>query len=312
MDRFLSPSAFVFYGLFAFLLLASLVAQGLIRSGRVTGTTAENLTDRIRAWWVMIGILALIFTLGAGAITVFFAFCSMAALREFATITHTRRDDHDGLVIAFYGVLPLQYLLVYLEVRVFAALLIPVYCFLLLPVVTVFKGEVRGFLTRISETQWGLMVCVYCISHIPAILTLDIPGYRYSAFTLVAWLILIVQASDVLQYVWGKSLGRHLLAPRVSPSKTVEGLAGGVLSASVLGMVLAPVTPFAWWQAGLVALVVTIFGFLGGLIMSAIKRDRGVKDWGTLVQGHGGILDRLDSLVLSAPVFLHVLAWGWM
>ncbi len=312
MSRFHSPSAFVFYGLFALLIVATILAYALIRKGKVGGETAANLTDRIWAWWVMIGVLALVFTLGATAMTIFFALCSMAALREFATITHTGRADHDALAIAFYVVLPLQYLLIWLNVPIFAALLIPVYCFLLLPVVTVFKGEVAGFLTRVSETQWGLMICVYCVSHIPAILQLDIPGYRYSSFTLVAWLILVVQASDVLQYVWGKSLGRHKLAPRVSPSKTVEGLAGGMLSASVLGMALAGITPFAWWQAGLVALVVTTFGFFGGLIMSAIKRDRGVKDWGTLVQGHGGILDRLDSLVFSAPVFLHLLAWGWL
>ena len=312
MSRFQSPSAFVFYGLFAFLIVATLLAYGLIRKGRVGAATAANLTDRIWAWWVMIGVLAVIFTLGATAMTVFFAACSVAALREFATITHTGRADHDALAIAFYVVLPLQYLLIWLNVPIFATLLIPVYCFLLLPVVTVFKGDVQGFLTRVSETQWGLMICVYCLSHIPAILQLDIPGYRYSSFTLVAWLILVVQASDVLQYVWGKSLGRHLLAPRVSPSKTVEGLAGGMLSASLLGVALTPITPFTWWQAGLVALVVTTFGFLGGLIMSAIKRDRGVKDWGTLVQGHGGILDRLDSLVFSAPVFLHLLAWGWL
>lgn len=312
MSRFHSPSAFVFYGLFAFLVLATLIARWLISRGKVDGKTATNLMDRIRAWWVMIGVLALIFTLGAGAITLFFALCSMAALREFATITHTRRDDHDGLAIAFYVVLPLQYLLIYFQVPIFATLLIPVYCFLLLPVITVLKGEVQGFLTRVSETQWGLMVCVYCLSHIPAVLTLEIPGYRYSAFTLVAWLILIVQASDVLQYVWGKSFGKTLLAPRVSPSKTVEGLVGGILSACALGVALTPITPFLWWEAGLVALAVTVAGFFGGLIMSAIKRDRGVKDWGSLVQGHGGILDRLDSLVFAAPVFLHLLAWGWM
>ncbi|MFT4151769.1 MAG: phosphatidate cytidylyltransferase [Paracoccaceae bacterium] len=312
MTRFHSPSAFVFYGLFAFLVVATLAARWLIAQGKVDEKTAGNLTERINAWWVMIAVLALIFTLGAGAITLFFALCSMAALREFATITHTRRDDHDGLAIAFYVILPLQYLLIYYQVRVFAALLIPVYAFLLLPVITVLKGEVQGFLTRVSETQWGLMVCVFCISHIPAILAVQIDGYRYSAFTLVAWLILVVQASDVLQYVWGKSIGKTPLAPRVSPSKTVEGLLGGILSASVLGMALTPITPFLWWQAGLVALAVCVAGFFGGLIMSAIKRDRGVKDWGTLVQGHGGILDRMDSLVYAAPVFLHILAWGWM
>lgn len=312
MSRFQSPSAFVFYGLFAFLIVATLLAYGLIRKGKIGPDTARNLTQRIWAWWVMIGVLAVMFTLGATAITIFFALCSMAALREFATITHTGRADHDALAIAFYIILPLQYLAVWLGAPVFATLLIPVYCFLLLPVITVFKGEVAGFLTRVSETQWGLMICVYCVSHIPAILQLRIEGYRYSSFTLVAWLILVVQASDVLQYVWGKSLGRHLLAPRVSPSKTIEGLAGGMISASLLGMALAPITPFTWWQAGLVGLAVTTMGFLGGLIMSAIKRDRGVKDWGTLVQGHGGILDRLDSLVFSAPVFLQILAWGWL
>lgn len=312
MSRFSSPSAMVFYGLFLFLLLATIAAKVLIAKGKIGPSTAKNLMDRIWAWWVMIGLLAVIFTLGAGAITLFFALCSAAALREFATITHTRRADHDGLAIAFYILLPLQYLLIYFNVPIFAALMIPVYAFLLLPAVTVLKGEVTGFLTRVSETQWGLMVCVYCLSHIPAILLIKVPDYRYSSFTLVAWLILIVQASDVLQYVWGKSLGRHLLAPKVSPSKTVEGLVGGVASACVLGMALAPITPFVWWQAGLVALAITLAGFFGGLILSAIKRDRGVKDWGTVVRGHGGILDRLDSLAFAAPVFLHLLAWGWV
>ena len=138
MSRFHSPSAFVFYGLFAFLIVATLAARGLIRAGKVRGDTARNLMDRIWAWWVMIGVLAVIFTLGRTAMTVFFALCSVAALREFATITHTRRADHDALAVAFYVVLPLQYVLVWLNVPIFAALLIPVYCFLLLPVVTVF------------------------------------------------------------------------------------------------------------------------------------------------------------------------------
>ena len=138
MSRFHSPSAFVFYGLFAFLIVATLAARGLIRAGKVRGATALNLMDRIWAWWVMIGVLAAIFTLGRTAMTVFFALCSVAALREFATITHTRRADHDALAVAFYVVLPLQYVLVWLNVPIFAALLLPVYCFLLLPVVTVF------------------------------------------------------------------------------------------------------------------------------------------------------------------------------
>ena len=150
------------------------------------------------------------------------------------------------------------------------------------------------------------MFCVYCLSHVPALLTLHIPGYRGRSALLVVFLILIAQASDVLQYIWGKLLGKHKIAPAVSPSKTVEGFVGGVVSATLLGAALWRITPFSPLQAGAMALMITLVGFLGGLVMSAIKRDRGIKDWGQLLEGHGGILDRLDSVCFSAPIFFHV------
>ena len=191
------------------------------------------------------------------------------------------------------------------------SVLVPVYAFLLMPVVSALRGTPKGYLTRVAETQWALMICVYCVSHVPALLSLDIAGYDGRNVILIAWLIFTVQLSDVMQYVWGKLFGRRKLAPELSPSKTWEGLVGGVLTASAAGASLWWMTPFTLWQAAGLALIVTLMGSFGGLVMSAIKRDKGVKDWGHLIAGHGGFLDRLDSVVFSAPIFFHILRYGW-
>ncbi len=271
----------------------------------------ENLNDRIRAWWVMVVLMGLALVGGRAGVTLLFAFCSFAALREFATLVGTRRADHWMLVAAFFVVLPAQYWLVWSGWYGLYSIFIPVYAFLLVPILSAVRGETEDFLGRIAEVQWGLMICVFCMSHVPALLNLDIPGYEGRNVLLIAFLVLVVQASDVLQYVWGKLLGRTRIAPRLSPSKTVEGFAGGALSATALGAALWWMTPFAPLEAALLSLVVVVMGFFGGLVMSAIKRDRGVKDWGHLIAGHGGFIDRLDSVVFSAPVFLHIVRYWW-
>ena len=158
----------------------------------------------------------------------------------------------------------------------------------------------------------ALMLCLYALSHVPALLYLQIEGYQGRSMLLIAWLIFVVQLSDVLQYVWGKLLGRHLIAPALSPSKTWEGFVGGVASATLVGAALWWLTPFSPLQAAGMALVTTLMGFCGGLVMSAIKRDRGVKDWGGLIAGHGGVLDRIDSLIFAAPVFFHLTRFFWI
>jgi phosphatidate cytidylyltransferase len=163
----------------------------------------------------------------------------------------------------------------------------------------------------VSQVQWGLMICVFCVSHVPALLTLEIPAYEGRGLLLIAFQVLVVQSSDVLQYVWGKLLGRRKVAPLLSPSKTWEGLIGGVASATLLGAALWWLTPFSPIQAGLMALLINLMGFFGGLVMSAIKRDRGVKDWGHMIAGHGGMLDRLDSVIFAAPIFFHVTRYWW-
>jgi phosphatidate cytidylyltransferase len=143
-------------------------------------------------------------------------------------------------------------------------------------------------------------------------MTLDIPDYAGANSLLVVFLLLTVQASDVFQYVWGKLLGRRKLAPGISPSKTVEGLVGGVLTATAVGAALWWITPFSFWQAALLALTINILGFFGGFVLSAIKRDRGVKDWGHMIEGHGGMLDRVDSLSFAAPIFFHLVRYWWV
>jgi phosphatidate cytidylyltransferase len=303
----------VFYGLGAVLTLASLVGFALQRRFSPDGSNAsvENLNDRIRAWWIMVIVMALALTGGRTGVVLLFAFCSFAALREFVTLTHTQRSDHRALAAAFFIVLPVQYYLVWIAWYGLYSIFIPVYAFLLLPTIAALRGSSDHFLIRIAEVQWALMICVFCVSHVPALLSLTIPGFEGRNVLLIAFLVIVVQISDVLQYVWGKLLGRHKIAPNISPSKTVEGFVGGALSATLIGASLSWMTPFTALQAGLLSLAIVLMGFFGGLVMSAIKRDRGVKDWGHLIAGHGGFIDRLDSVIFSAPVFFHLVRYWW-
>lgn len=271
----------------------------------------ENLNARINAWWVMVILIGLAFIAGRIGVVVLFALCSFAALREFVTLTNTRRADHWALAAAFFVVLPVQYYLIGIEWYGLYSIFIPVYAFLFMPILATFRGDTERFLIRIAEVQWALMICVFCASHVPALLSLDIAGYEGRNVLLIAFLIIVVQLSDVLQYVWGKLFGKTKIAPRLSPSKTVEGFVGGVASATLIGSSLWWITPFTPLQAGLLAFAIAIMGFFGGLVMSAIKRDRGVKDWGHLIGGHGGLIDRLDSVVFSAPVFFHIVRFWW-
>ncbi len=268
--------------------------------------TVENLHARILAWWVMVGVLGAAALAGPGATLLLFAALSFYALREFVSLTPTRGSDNWPLVAAFYLFLPLQYVFVWTGWYGMFAILIPVYGFLLIPSLAALAGDPRDFLARVARTQWGLMLAVYCISHAPALLFLELPGEAGGGLLLLFFLLIVVQMSDVMQYVFGKLFGRRKLAPVVSPSKTVEGLLGGGAPAIALGAALWWITPFAPWQAALMSAAIVAMGVLGGLALSAMKRSLGVKDWGTMVSGHGGVLDRLDSVAFAAPVFFHL------
>jgi phosphatidate cytidylyltransferase len=290
-------------------LLVVATAVGFVLSRRAltdpARATVANLNARIRAWWIMVAVFTIaVWTGGIGSI-VLFALMSLLALREFVTLAPTRQEDHRTLLWAFFLVTPLQYYLIAIRWYGLFAIMIPVYAFVLVAVSNVIAGRTDRFLERTASIHWGLMVCVYCVSHAPALLILDIPGYRTNAKLLV-FLVLVVQISDVLQYVFGKLFGKHPIAPAISPNKTWEGFAGGVLTASLVGTAIWWSTPFTPSQAFALSVAITLAGFAGGLVMSAIKRDRGVKDYGALIAGHGGMLDRIDSLCFAAPVFFHL------
>jgi phosphatidate cytidylyltransferase len=300
--------ASVIAGIVVVLTAATAVGQTLRGRAETASrmATIANLNARILSWWVMCGVVLGALLLGPVGAVVLFALLSVGALREFFTLAPTRSADHRAVLLVFFVAVPLQYGLVASRWYGLFAILIPVYGVLCVSAAAALAGDTVQFLERVARIQWGLMVCVYGVSHAPALLMLDIPGYSGENAKLLLYLLLVVESSDVLQYIWGKLVGRRAIAPSVSPGKTVEGFVGGVASAALLGCALSPLTPFAWWQAAVLSLIATVMGVAGGLVMSALKRDRGVKDFGRAIAGHGGILDRIDSLCFAAPVFFHL------
>lgn len=298
---------YLFSGVLAILLISSAIGFLLHRKAGdgPQRTVIDNLNARIRSWWVMCAIFALAVATGGIGTVLLFALLSFLALREFITLTPTHRGDHRTLFWVFFIAVPLHYYLVATHWYGLFSILIPVYVFLFVPLRSALAGDTANFLERTAKIQWGVMICVYCISHAPALLMLEIPGFHGNA-KLLFFLVLVAQLSDVLQYVFGKTLGRRKIAPNVSPNKTWEGFLGGVTCSSLIGAGLWWATPFTPLQAGGIALAINLMGFSGGLCMSAIKRDRGIKDFGTMIEGHGGIMDRIDSISFAAPVFFHL------
>mgnify|MGYP001278160025 FL=1 len=267
-----------------------------------------NGTNGTKARWAGVLVTIILATGGIGSV-ILFGLTSFIALREFITLTPTRRADHRTLFWAFFVFVPFQYYLVATHWYGLFVIFIPVYAFLFVPVRSVLAGDTEDFLARTAKIQWGLMVAVYCVSHAPALLMLQIPGFEGENAKLLLYLIVVVQLSDVLQYVFGKTLGKHKIVPKVSPNKTWEGAIGGIGSATLIGALLWWATPFSPWAAAGIALIINLAGFAGGLCMSAIKRDRGIKDFGSLIHGHGGVMDRIDSLCFAAPLFFHVVRY---
>ena len=295
----------VLAGIVALLTLASLVGYMLERRATKPESiaTVRNLNARTRSWWMMVLVVGGAIMLGHTTTVVLFAILSFMALREFWTLTPSRRGDHYALFLSFFVVLPYHYYLLGTEWYGMFVIFIPVYAFLLLPAVATLMGDTNEFLARSAKVQWGLMLTVFSISHAPALLMLDT---AVPSALLIVYLIIVVQLSDVFQYVWGKLIGRRRFSPNISPSKTIEGLAGGGLSASLVGTALHRMTPFSPLQAAAVSTVIVVAGFFGGFVLSAIKRDLKAKDWGYIIEGHGGVLDRVDSLTFAAPLFFHV------
>jgi phosphatidate cytidylyltransferase len=297
----------LFGGVFVLLIVSSIAGFALSRTVKSERgqATVMNMNARIRAWWVMCLVFgAAVMTGGSGSL-VLFTFLSLLALREYMTIAPTRPGDAHTIFWTFFVFTPLQYYFIWLGWYGFYTIFLPVYVLIFIAVISATSGDTENFLERTGVITWGLMACVYCLSYAPALLKLEIPFYTGNA-KLLLFLVMVGQISDVFQYIFGKTFGKHPIAPKVSPNKTWEGFIGGVATATLVGAGIWWATPFSPLAAGAMALAIALLGFAGGLIMSAIKRDRGVKDFGAIIEGHGGVLDRIDSLCFSAPVFFHL------
>jgi phosphatidate cytidylyltransferase len=301
----------LFGGVLCLLVLSSVI--GYILKSRqaadASRTTIDNLNARIKAWWKMSAIFVLSLLLGPIGSLVLFGLISFLAMREYMTLVPTRRGDHRTLFWSFFVIMPLQYYLIGIQWYGLFAIMIPVLAYIFIPSSIAIAGDTAHFLERAAKIQFGLMVCAYCLSHAPALLILKIPGFEGHDARLLLYLVIVDQMSDVLQYVWGKLIGKHKIAWRVSPNKTWEGFVGGVATATALGTALWWVTPFTPLQSAGLSFTICILGFAGGLVMSAIKRDIGIKDFGVVIEGHGGILDRIDSLCFAAPIFFHLVRY---
>ncbi|NKX44807.1 phosphatidate cytidylyltransferase [Roseicyclus persicicus] len=272
----------------------------------------ETFMTRVHSWWAMVILLSLAVLTGEVAVLLLFAFASFAALREFLTYAYKRRADHLSLALAAFVILPLQYVFVGLGWTGLLAVFIPVYAFLLLPIVSALRGDPQRFLVRVAEMQWGLMICVFCVSHVPALLTYEVgDGAEDRSVLLIVFLAMVVQFGEFFDYYAGRRFGRRKLAPAVSP-KTLEGVLTGIAAAALIGAGLSWITPFGLAGAAAMAAMAAAAGMFGSLVFAAIKRDKCVKDWSHLIPGQGGFLDQLAGVIFAAPLFYHVtlLVWG--
>ena len=303
--RHLSPNVlWTFAGILALLVTASVLVAVLSLRGGTPAVTELRL--RVRSWWIMAALFALSMLVHPRLSVVFFAFTSFLALKEYFSLIPTRRADRRVLFWAYLAI-PVQYLWVAREWYGMFIIFIPVYMFLLLPIRMVTIGQAEGFLRAAGTLHWGLMTAVFSLSHAAFLLVLPAAGNPGAGSAgLLLFLVLLTEGNDVLQFVWGKGLGRHKVVPRVSPGKTWEGLLGGLVSTTVLAYLLAPVlTPFGGGESLFVGSALSVFGFFGDLSISSMKRDLSIKDSGDLIPGHGGVLDRVDSLTYTAPLFFH-------
>jgi len=277
----------------------------------------NNAEGVLNTSWLMTGVFWLAWMAGTGVAVVLFGLVSFFCLREFISISPTRRADHRSLILVFFIMLPLQYVLVAYERFDLFSVLIPVYVFLAIPVASVLANDPHGFLERNAKLQWGIMVCVYGMSHVPALLLLKFPKYNHKGAFLIFFLVLVVQMAMLTQHLVSRKLRLRPSLPSISQSFNWRSWWIGVVVGSSIGGLLAGITPFVPGQAFAMACVACVAGSLGHLVMKALKRDRGVPIWreenGSVrlaaITGAGGLLYRVDALCFAAPIFFHSVRW---
>jgi phosphatidate cytidylyltransferase len=263
--------------------------------------------SRLRASWSIVAVFSVAFALGTGALLFVFALVSFFALRNFVSLTPIRPADHWALVLAFYVVTPLQYVLIGTGKIPLFTVFIPVYVFLLLPVVMALKQDTERYLERVAKVQWGLMICVYCVSHAPAIAQLGGPEIGERGPLLLVYFLLVLYVADLAQVITSAVVGGTPL--KSDPNRTLAGVMVATTVAGLLGTALWWMTPYRWWQSTLMSIIIAASGFFGSVVLSSVKKSLGARDWDTGIVGVRAVLDRLDALAFAAPVCFHLTAW---
>jgi phosphatidate cytidylyltransferase len=292
--------------------MLSLRERGDTPQAEVVNARLAEARALLRTSWAMVIVFWVGWASGEGVATTLFAIVAFFALREFITLSPTRRGDHRSLVLAFFVVLPIQFWLVATAHFDLFTVFIPVYVFLAIPVVSALADDPQRFLERNAKLQWGIMVCVYGVSHVPALLLLQFPKWGNKGAFLVFFLVFVVQTGTLVQHLVSRRWPRAPRAPNVSQSFNWTSWSIGVAAGSLLGGLLSGITPFKPGQAMAMALIACVAGSMGHLVMKALKRDRGVPNWGAQghsVTGASGLLDRVDALCFAAPVFFHSVRW---
>jgi len=291
-------------GVWALLVIASLIVWGLRLRG--PADRYHELVQRTESWWWMIGAFTFAIAVDRTVAIVFLTFISYLALKEYLSLIPTRRIDR-GLLLFAYLAIPIQYYWAATDWYGMFIVFVPVWLFLFFPALMALRGDTQGFLRAVGTLSWGLMLTVFALSHLAMLLVSgEVDNPVAGGVGLLFFVVVLTQFNDVAQYTWGKLIGRHKVTPKVSPKKTWEGLVGGVLTTTAVAAALGPyLTPMDVAWSALAGAVIGVAGFLGDITLSAMKRDLGVKDTGGLIPGHGGILDRVDSLTYAAPAFFH-------
>jgi len=272
--------------------------------------TVNSFNSRVQVWWAASVLMGIAF-FSPTLTVVLFGLLAFWALREFITLTPTRAGDHRALFWVFFFFTPMQFLLVAYQNYRFYSILIPVYAFLFIAARVAVSGDFTRFLERVAKIQFGLLICVYCLSFAPALLFLHCKGMaeedKNAGARMLLFFVTIVLLSELLQFIFGRLFGRHLIAESIDPNRTWEGVLGGGAATAVAGIILYWATPYPhWWQAGAMSVLIALMASAGALTMAAIQRDRGEVTSGTLIESHGGVLSRIDALCFAAPIFYHV------
>ena len=307
-----SAESQLFYTVVLAALLVATVAGHAVslvrrRRGLPVGTV-ELFNQRTRTWWVMLGVFAVVLTVGHVWSIVVFAATSFLLLRELITLSPTRPGDHPALFWVFFVILPGQYVLLATGWYGLFSIMIPVYAFLFLPIRAALAGDAEGFLERTAKIHWALIVGVYCVSHAPALLELEVTGWTGGPPLLLFLLILLVQVNDIVRVVGGRLLGGRKFLARIDARTRLAGVVAGLAVTAGCGAALAFATPFRAWQAACLSLLVALMGSAGSLVTAAILRDPG-RAGGRVIRTRITMAERAVPLCFAAPVYFHFIRY---